>query len=219
MSREAVCVGGAAQAVSLSHFIPPTSVFERMKKMVSNVLRAMALMAVAGWTIGSVTAAENDYLQNQSNQPNQPQHSYSTSMDRSAQPQSAKSIVRASELIGTDVKNNANEDLGEIKDLAINPSTGSIQYAAVSMGGFLGMGDKLFAVPWSALECRTEAGTVPGESGTHVAILNVSKETLKNAKGFDEDNWPDMANDQWKRDNDRPYGTSMNRPLDSSRTQ
>src|SRR5262245_21409012 len=56
-------------------------------------------------------------------------------------------VVRASEIIGTSVKNKAEEDLGSINDLVIDPVDGQIAYAAVSMGGFLGVGDKLFAVP------------------------------------------------------------------------
>jgi sporulation protein YlmC with PRC-barrel domain len=119
----------------------------------------------------------------------------------------AKLIVRASEVIGMDVKNHADEDLGSIEDLAINPNTGEIVYAAVSLGGFLGVGDKLFAVPWSALECRTEesAATQLGAEPSRVAILNVDKESLQNAQGFDKDNWPNMADERWQQENDRHF--------------
>jgi sporulation protein YlmC with PRC-barrel domain len=103
-----------------------------------------------------------------------------------------KRVLRASEIIGTDVQNRAGESLGEIHDLVIEPSEGRIAYAAVSMGGFLGVGDKLFAVPWEAIESRKD-------QDQHVAILDVNKETLENAQGFDEENWPDMANAQWRR--------------------
>ena len=120
---------------------------------------------------------------------------------------SGNAIVRASDVIGMDVRNNADEDLGSIEDLAINPTTGKIEYAAVSMGGFLGMGDKLFAVPWNAIQCRTETGEEDQapENQETVAVLDVDKAALKNAKGFDQDNWPDMANDSWRLENDRPY--------------
>lgn len=117
-----------------------------------------------------------------------------------------KGIVRASDLIGMNVQNNAEEDLGEIEDLAIDPRTGKIEYAAVSMGGFLGLGDKLFAVPWTAIECRPEEGaTAEAGEADKVAVLDVDKETLKNAEGFDQDNWPDMSNERWKQENDRHF--------------
>ena len=80
------------------------------------------------------------------------------------------------------------------------------------MGGFLGMGDKLFAVPWNAIECRPQEGeTSTAEQADHVAIVNVSREQLKDSEGFDQDNWPDMANEQWRQINDRPYEARRDR--------
>jgi sporulation protein YlmC with PRC-barrel domain len=118
----------------------------------------------------------------------------------------ASPMIRASELIGIEVKNNNDEDLGTIDDLAIDPNSGKISYAAVSMGGFLGLGDELFAVPWDAIRLRAEESAVTGEEGaTHVALLNVSKEQMEDAEGFDQDNWPDMSNQQWRQQNDQRY--------------
>ena len=54
----------------------------------------------------------------------------------------------------------------------------------LSFGGMMGMGDKLFAVPWQALELDTVNKRF---------IMDVSKEMLEKAPGFDKDNWPDMA--------------------------
>lgn len=107
-------------------------------------------------------------------------------------------VVRASKIIGLNVKNRANESLGSINDIVLDPRDGRVVYAAVSMGGFLGVGDKLFAVPWEAIECREE-------NGEHVAFLDVDKERMKNAQGFDQDRWPDMASQQWRTENDRHY--------------
>jgi hypothetical protein len=65
-----------------------------------------------------------------------------------------------------------------------------VAYVVLSFGGFLGMGDKLFAVPPSALTVdRTEK----------CLVLNVDKERLKNAPGFDKNDWPDMAETTWTR--------------------
>ncbi len=103
-------------------------------------------------------------------------------------------LLSSSSITSDDVKNTKGEDLGSIKDLMIDPATGQIEYAVLSFGGFLGLGDKYFAVPWSAFEVDRE---------DECLILNVDKERLKNAPGFDKDNWPDMADPQFK---DRVYG-------------
>jgi len=70
----------------------------------------------------------------------------------------------------------------------IDIPAGKVAYAVLSFGGFLGMGNKLFAVPWSALKLD--------EDKKHF-ILDVDKKKLENAPGFDKDNWPDMADTSW----------------------
>ncbi len=97
---------------------------------------------------------------------------------------SMQQVSRASKIIGTDVKDSYGEKLGDIKELVINPETGQVVYAVVSYGGVLGMGDKLFAVPWSALHWTTDK---------EYYGLNVDKATLKKAPGFDKNQWPDSA--------------------------
>jgi sporulation protein YlmC with PRC-barrel domain len=97
-------------------------------------------------------------------------------------------LMGADTLIGNDVYNADNESLGEIKELMIEMSSGTINYAVLSFGGFLGMGDRLFAVPWRALTLDT---------ANKRFILNASKEQLKNAPGFDKDHWPVMADSTW----------------------
>src|SRR5687768_15434251 len=101
-------------------------------------------------------------------------------------------VLSASTLTGDAVKNTDGEKLGDIKDIMIDVESGRVAYAVLSFGGFLGLGDKLFAIPWSALRLRTE---------DHSFVLNVNKETLKAAPGFDKDHWPDFA--------DRTWGTSI----------
>lgn len=97
-------------------------------------------------------------------------------------------ILSASSIIGDKVKNPAGEDLGKIEELMIDTKDGDVNYAVVSFGGFLGMGDKYFAVPLDAMEVST---------GDDSMILNVSKEKLKDAPGFDKDNWPSTADTSW----------------------
>lgn len=126
-------------------------------------------------------------------------HDYATSQ-RAGQ----KQIVRASQLIGANVENNADETVGEINDIVIDPNDGRVRYVALSVGGFLGIADSLYAVPWTSFECRQQGDE-------HVVILDVTQETFKNAKGFSEENWPDMANQQWQQENDRAYTRSTDR--------
>lgn len=93
-------------------------------------------------------------------------------------------ILSASKINGTNVKNLADQNIGEIQDLMINLETGNVEYAVLSFGGFLGIGDKYFAVPVEALEFSTSDREI---------TLDVDKETLKNAPGFDKNNWPQEA--------------------------
>jgi sporulation protein YlmC with PRC-barrel domain len=101
---------------------------------------------------------------------------------------SRRKVFAASSLTGMAVRNAAGKDLGEIKDLVLDVESGRVAYAVLSFGGFLGLGDKYFAIPWSALSLSPE----------QIFIVNVPREKLENAPGFDKDNWPDMAESQWE---------------------
>ncbi len=100
-------------------------------------------------------------------------------------------LLSSSTITGDKVKNMQDEQLGDIKDLMIDLSSGRIAYAVLSFGGFLGLGDKLFAVPWPALTL---------DADDKMFVLNISKDRLKHAPGFDKNNWPDMASQQWGRE-------------------
>jgi sporulation protein YlmC with PRC-barrel domain len=91
------------------------------------------------------------------------------------------SVLTSSSLTGTGITNSKGENLGDLKDLMIDLRSGSIAYAVVSFGGFLGMGNKLFAMPW-------EAFTV--DEKNEKLIVNIDKKVLEDAPGFDKDNWP-----------------------------
>lgn len=95
---------------------------------------------------------------------------------------------KMSDMIGKEVKNQQNENLGTIKDVALDPDSGRILYGVLSFGGFLGLGDKYFAIPWSALQLAPDA--------KHV-VLAIEKDRLKNAEGFDKNTWPNMADERW----------------------
>src|SRR6266853_483621 len=93
-------------------------------------------------------------------------------------------VLSGSTLAGDSVRNTAGEDLGKVDEIMIDIPTGRVAYAVLSFGGVLRMGNKLFAVPWSAL-------TV--DEDEKCFILDVNQKTLESAPGFDKDNWPDMA--------------------------
>jgi hypothetical protein len=86
------------------------------------------------------------------------------------------------------VYNSKGEHLGKIEEFMIDLDTGCIAYAVLSFGGFLGFGDKLFAIPIQALKL---------DEDKKYFIFDVEKEKLERASGFDKSNWPDMASPEW----------------------
>jgi sporulation protein YlmC with PRC-barrel domain len=95
---------------------------------------------------------------------------------------------RASEIIGMEVRNNENEKLGKVEDLIVNLGAGHVSYAILSMGGVLGIGDKLVLVPVNELAYALSEKKL---------ILNTSKDVLKNAPRFEKGKWPDLNDPQW----------------------
>lgn len=106
-------------------------------------------------------------------------------------------VLSASTMKGDEVINSAGEDLGEIEEVMIDVDSGSVAYAVLSFGGFLGMGEKLFAIPWAALHLDQERECFQ---------LNVDAERLENAPGFDEDDWPEFADEAWAKGIHDYYG-------------
>jgi sporulation protein YlmC with PRC-barrel domain len=107
-------------------------------------------------------------------------------------------LMGADTLIGDSVVNGQDEDLGDIKEIMIDMRSGQVAYAVLSFGGFLGIGEKLFAVPWQAMHLDTVNKRF---------VLNVDKAKLKNAPGFDPDAWPDMSDVAWSDQIHAFYGT------------
>ena len=108
-------------------------------------------------------------------------------------------LLSASTLSSDDVYNPKGEKLGSIKELMLDIESGRVCYAVLSFGGFLSLGEKLFAVPWSALKVDTENKRL---------IMDTDEERLKNAPGFDSDNWPNMADSTWEKNVHAYYGTT-----------
>jgi sporulation protein YlmC with PRC-barrel domain len=100
-------------------------------------------------------------------------------------------------LLGEEVYNHKDEHLGEIKEIMLDMRSGQVAYAVLAFGGIFGMGEALFAVPWSALVLDT---------ANKRFLLRVDKERLKDAPGFDRNNWPDMADIEWSNEVHTFYG-------------
>jgi sporulation protein YlmC with PRC-barrel domain len=109
---------------------------------------------------------------------------------------------RASQLIDCKITNARGDSLGGVQDIVLANDNRSIAYVVVGFGGFLGMGEKFFAMPWRLIKAtRSTMDTEPRMT------LNVDQEVLEAAPGFDKDKWPDMADKTWSRQVDDFYST------------
>ena len=101
---------------------------------------------------------------------------------------------RVSKVIGSEVRNKSGDKIGDIRDLMVDDH-GTIKLAIVSTGGFLGVGDRLHAVPWDVLTL--------GPKDDH--ILDIDKAHLQATPGFTSKTWPNLGDDHWMADNRRYY--------------
>lgn len=106
-------------------------------------------------------------------------------------------VLSASTLCGDKVKNSQGENLGTIEEVMLDTESHRIAYYVLSFGGFLGLGDKLFAIPPEAMELNTKEKCF---------TLNVDKERLKKAEGFGKDSWPNMADPSFRQSIYTHYG-------------
>lgn len=106
-------------------------------------------------------------------------------------------IMAADSLTGEKVVNQAGDHLGEITHIMLDISQGAIAYAVLSFGGLLGIHDKLFAVPWHSLALDVT---------NKWFVLNLDKDRLRNAPGFDKNHWPSMADPTWAKEVSAYYG-------------
>jgi sporulation protein YlmC with PRC-barrel domain len=105
--------------------------------------------------------------------------------------------MRLSQLIGKDVRNMQGEDLGDIKDVVVDVGNGRVHYVVLSFGGFLGLGDKQFAYPMKVFRPAADKDEL---------VLNVDKEQLKKAPGFEQAREPDWNQAEYRGQVDRYFG-------------
>lgn len=97
-------------------------------------------------------------------------------------------VLPADEFTSRKLRNLQGEEMGELGELVVDPVSGRVMYAVVELGGFLGLGERYFPVPWALVGPAPEGGAF---------ILNVAKERLTAAPQFTRDNRPNMADRQW----------------------
>lgn len=95
-----------------------------------------------------------------------------------------------STLMNEPVHNMQGQNIGKVEDYMLDLDRGCVEYAVLSFGGFLGIGEKYFAIPWDSMRLDTE---------NRAWLLDVSKERLQQAPGFDRDNWPDLTDVDYRR--------------------
>jgi sporulation protein YlmC with PRC-barrel domain len=106
-------------------------------------------------------------------------------------------VMAADTLDGNTVLSSDGDDVGKIKDIMLDVQGGRIAYAVLSSGGFLGIGDKLLAIPWDALTLDTDRKCF---------VLSITSDQVRNAPGFDKDHWPSMADRTWATTVHQYYG-------------
>ncbi len=106
-------------------------------------------------------------------------------------------LMGADTLIGEEVRNQQDQDIGEIREIMIDMRTGQVGYAVLSFRPALAYSERLFAVPWKALQ---------HDAANHRFMLNIDQSQLQNAPAFDKDQWPDMADATWVREIHAFYG-------------
>ena len=111
-------------------------------------------------------------------------------------------ILSSSTITGQKVHNLKDENIGNIKDLMIDLNNAEIAYAVMSFGGFMGIGDKLFAMPLKAFQFSDNDDTIR---------LDISKEKLENAPSFDKDNWPKTDDNEFVNSVNSHYGVQDQR--------
>lgn len=172
-----------------------------MKAEFKRRLIATLVVPAIGLSVAGVSIAASDKSDTSTQGTSAGSHRQSSADEGSATHASAKDI-RASKLIGMTVKNAQGENLGKIDDLVVDVNNDRVYYAVLASGGVMGLGGKLFAYPVSLFR--------PGADKDELA-LNVDKDRLKNAPGFEKKNWPNWGDtkDRYRSDVDKYFGPTV----------
>ncbi len=150
------------------------------------------VMLVMGLVSGLIAQQRSEQQWNQQQQQMQTQRQNSQQQSSQQQRTGQLNLTRANQLMGADVKNQKGEKLGTVNDVVLDSQHSKISYLAISHGGFLGIGDKLFAVPMEAFKTQQKDGDL-------VLILDAEKQQFEQAEGFSQDSWPQQGDQRWAR--------------------
>ena len=106
-------------------------------------------------------------------------------------------VISATAVIGDKVVNPTGESLGKIEELMLDLEKGRVAYAVLSFGGVMGLGEKLFAIPFEALKL---------DATREHFTLDVDKDKMRNAPGFDKKNPPQASDRTWGAEVYKFYG-------------
>lgn len=100
-------------------------------------------------------------------------------------------LISSEKVEGTAVYNRDGEKLGSIKNFMVGKRNGRVEYAVMSFGGLLGMGERYHPLPWDVLDYDTDKGGY---------VVDIDKEQLKSGPSFERGREPAF---------DRQYGESV----------
>jgi len=100
-------------------------------------------------------------------------------------------LVPCDVLVGELVVNRADEALGELAHLMVDMASGRVTHVVIARGGVLGLGERLHAIPWSAVAL---------DGQRRCLVVDIARERIERAPGFDRSRWPSMSDPAWQRD-------------------
>lgn len=97
-------------------------------------------------------------------------------------------LLSATALAGVRVSGSQGEPLGTLQEIVLDVAHGRIAYAVLGCGGFMGVGERLFVVPWKALQFDTAHGAF---------VLDADERALDEALPFDKERFPSEPDARW----------------------
>jgi len=97
-------------------------------------------------------------------------------------------VMPCATLVSDVIENTRGEELGKLEHVMLDVPSGRVAYGVLARGGVLGLGAKLFAIPWEAFSLDEQRGCL---------ALDIDRERLEKAPGFDHEHWPSMGDESW----------------------
>jgi sporulation protein YlmC with PRC-barrel domain len=90
-------------------------------------------------------------------------------------------LISSEKVAGTSVYNRAGESIGSVDSVMIDKRSGQVEYAVMSFGGFLGIGERYHPLPWKALTYDTGIGGY---------VVDIDPQQLRGAPSYARDEMP-----------------------------